>query len=194
MVLSFSPLDHITAEYSLTSKVPKDIAAAAFGGAPSTAGDASTISSALRGEAPDDQPDPGFPEFNTIREALNDIPTKSFSTDATSALQSILKSMVSDEAPADKAKRKAIPFPIELTLRLYGIEGLRFGDAITFDDSRLPARYRAKDNGGFQLIFTVTRIEHVLTAEAPRRWFTDVTAVPRLAETSTVQLSLTKNL
>ena len=193
-VLSFSPLDHITAEYSLTSKVPKDVAAAAFGGAPSSTGDADTISSAIRGEAPSKQPLSGYPTFSDLHVAVRNVAAKSFSTEGTSALQSLLKSLVSDEPPTEKAKRKAIPFPIELTLRLYGIEGLRFGDAITFDDSRLPKRYRAKDNGGFQLIFTITRIEHVLTAEAPRRWFTDVTAVPRLADSVTVQLSHTKNL
>jgi hypothetical protein len=193
-VLSFSPLDHITAEYSLTSKVPKDIAAAAFGGAPASDGDASTISNALRGEAPTVVPQDTLPTFSVLHNAVRDVAGKSFSTEATSALQSLLKSMVSDEPDTQKAKRKAIPFPIELTLRLYGIEGLRFGDAITFDDSRLPARYRAKDNGGFQLIFTVTRIEHVLTAEAPRRWFTDVTAVPRLVDSKTVSLKHTKTL
>jgi hypothetical protein len=60
-------------------------------------------------------------------------------------------------------------FPFTVSFTIDGINGLRYGDVLTFDG--LPARYRA------HTVFSITSITHNLGNDG--KWTTDISCIMR---------------
>ena len=97
------------------------------------------------------------------------------------AAKGILKRLVSEQSAVEKSKHPTDMFPIEMSLKLLGFDGLRFGDTITSD--RLPSRYRT-DAGGSKIGFTIHEIRHIMEGSTEPIWITEVKTMCRIIESS----------
>ena len=167
-------------DLSISAKVPKDIAAKVFGGAPETA----AITSAIKEEdAPPPKEEPGMdtPEQQTnARAALTEGEYDNPSINAAkSAIQALVKSQtpkqIADIAAltSDSADYSQTPFPLVFSATIDGMEGFKFGDTLAC--SYLPARYNKPT--GPKCVFTVTEFTHTI---ANNDWTTQITALARL--------------
>jgi len=170
----------ISRNLSLTSKVPQELQTAAYV-VGSSAGSAATTAAAgfariFGNQEPisQDKINNLFvnveSSINKVNSSLND-PTKYVS--ATSALRSALREFYIAENNSQSAVSQVIPFPIDLSVTLDGIEGLVFGN--TFTVNYLPAVYQSAT--GKKIAFTITKVEHDISSND---WSTTVSTVCRL--------------
>ena len=73
-----------------------------------------------------------------------------------------------------KVKTENMPYPLQLTLVIQGLYGLRFGDCIKC--SFIPDRY---DKLGMNIVYSITEVVHEI--EAPTAtWVTQIKTIARL--------------
>jgi hypothetical protein len=161
---------------SLTSKVPAEMAMVAFVARPSTA----TTTSSVAGEVLNGlKLKVDTNAIVTARDALKKCAAKFGDSTVTqqdvSALQASLK-QVYEFVPMTSVNlgvaegRNAIPFPIDFSATLDGIEGLQFGNTVT--TNYLPSIYK-----NTRVAFTVTKVDHNIQAND---WTTTISTVCRL--------------
>jgi len=166
--------DSICRSISLTSKVPSEMASAAFIAntntlAPMGAGIATINNSSSPSNVSAQE------QFDTARiniGAMNMGPT----TDNVVAMQAAIKRLYvgGSNAGGTTAGKESIPFPIDFSCTLDGIEGIVFGNTITCN--YLPAAYQ----GDTKVAFTVTKVEHNI---AGHDWTTTISTVCRFLPT-----------
>ena len=169
-------------EMSLSSAVPSDVQAEAFGGAPSlnknkTAADIIAENESELAEARKKYNEDLGKLLPKLAEGQKDIHKKSYAQDSITAAKGLIKSMVNTLTPEEFAKENKllapIPYPLTLELTIDGIEGFNFGDTITSD--YLPARYTK--NSGMRVVFTVTEYTHTISSND---WKTQIKTVSRI--------------
>lgn len=95
-------------------------------------------------------------------------------TDANvAALQSALTAVAESNQSGKDYSKERIPFPVDLTLTIDGIEGLFFGNAITCN--QLPAPLN--DVSATKVAFTITKVNHTI---ADGDWTTTINTVCRM--------------
>jgi hypothetical protein len=94
-------------------------------------------------------------------------------------LRDLVKRIVADQPPSEKAKFGTELLPLKLTLKLHGTDGFRFGDTIT--TSLLPKRYRTP-RAGARVAFTVLRYTHTFSGTGQILWETEIESACRLVE------------
>jgi hypothetical protein len=179
---------------SLSSKVPSAMASAAFISARSSL----TTQSSVVGEVLNNVPSNPPPQKSiaALRQKLgtciNDLqvipPTDSSTgnkvansaSDKVRRLQSALKDVfeattssqgtLNPQAGVSESPKNAIPFPIDFSATLDGIEGLKFGNTVT--TNYLPAVYK-----NTRIAFTVTKVEHTIQNND---WITTLSTVCRV--------------
>lgn len=181
----------IARNISLTSRVPNSMAMVAFIAARSTA----TTQSSRAGEVLNNLPSspPKKESITTIRRTLDqcikdlqvtpssnsDVTGKQFTpSDKIRRLQLALKEVFEGTASwtgylnlqLGNSPINAIPFPIDFSATLDGIEGLKFGNTIT--TNYLPAVYK-----NTRVAFTITKVEHMIQNND---WVTTVSTICRL--------------
>ena len=169
-------------EMSLSSAVPSDVQAEAFGGAPSlnknkTAADIIAENKVALIEAEVKYENQKAELITKLDPGQKDIHKKSYAQDSITAAKGLIKSMVNTLTPEEFAKENKllapIPYPLTLELTIDGIEGFNFGDTITSD--YLPARYTK--NSGMRIVFTVTEYTHTISGND---WKTQLKTVSRI--------------
>lgn len=175
----FDPLkgDGITRSCEVTAKVPKDMAAEAFGrNAPGESGgntgtDGGQISEVLSGKTLVNQYLPDKAIANLKDKVY---PENKLSGNAIEDGKSFLKDIMNKATPLTKRlQAEQILYPLEMKLVLDGIEGFRFGDHIS--TTNIPAVYRK--SSGLRVGFTVLRTTHTIAAND---WTTELTTIARL--------------
>ena len=180
--LKVGPRDGTTLELSLAAKVPQSMQAAAFGAAQSTNGDATSAVVSHGDSGVDATKEPtGTPTAEEVDKVKSKLIQNSFSQESITAAKGILKRLVSEQSAVEKSKHTTDMFPIEMSLKLLGFDGLRFGDTITSD--RLPSRYRT-DAGGSKIGFTIHEIRHIMEGSTEPIWITEVKTMCRIIESS----------
>jgi hypothetical protein len=179
--LEFDPLkgDGITRSCEVTAKVPKDMAAEAFGRQTpgkigSTGTDGGQISEVIEGTS--SKPLKDISEVETI---VGDLkykiyPENKLSGTAVTAGKGFLKDLINVYTALEtRLQSEQILYPLEMKLTLDGIEGFRFGDHIS--STNIPSVYRKK--AGMRVGFTVLKTTHTITAND---WSTELTTIARL--------------
>lgn len=170
-------------ELSLSAKVPKEIQAKAFGGAPGTTSEEEAAASVVNEEAEEVQEDPPLSVSEQQTNARKGLSDSDFDTGSVSKAKAAVKALVTQLTKEERAKKgqyndgndySQTPFPLEFEVTLDGIEGFRFGD--TLASNYLPARY-LKTGGGAKVVFTVTEYTHKI---ADNDWTTTVKALARI--------------
>jgi hypothetical protein len=161
---------------SLTSKVPAEMAMVAFVARPTT----STTTSSVAGEVLNGiKFKADVNEIKTVRNALTECAKKFGSSTVTqqdvAALRAALKQVFEfvPMAPVNlgvSEARNSIPFPIDFSATLDGIEGLQFGNTVT--TNYLPSIYK-----NTRVAFTVTKVDHNIQSND---WTTTISTVCRL--------------
>jgi len=170
----------ISRALSLTSKVPQELQTAAYV-VGSSAGSAATT--AAQGFArlfgnqqsmTQDKVDAIVSNVESAIKQLNShLNNPATYSQATSNLRSTLREYYIAENNSISAVSQIIPFPIDLSVTLDGIEGLVFGN--TFTINYLPAVYQSQQ--GKKIAFTITKVEHEISSND---WSTTVSTVCRL--------------
>ncbi len=181
--LQFDPLkgDGITRSCEVTAKIPKDMAAEAYGrNTPGKTGgtgtDGGQISQVLDASTKSIKPDA---TLDTITDLISDLKTKTYPENKLSGIavtegKTLLKDLMNVYIPLEKRlQSEQILYPLEMKLVLDGIEGFRFGDHLT--TTNIPSVYR-KTNG-MRVGFTVLRTTHTI---AGNNWSTELTTIARL--------------
>ena len=161
-------------DVSLTSKITKDQAAAAFaggaGGSAGTGKDDEAAAEATSEGGTDKKPAPVTPQ-DVMEKTM---PEDGFSGDSQKTAIGILKGLINEGTAAVRLAKKIEVYPLDLSLKLRGIHGFEFGDAISCNF--VPNRY---DNlgEGVKLAFTVLEVEQNISDGA---WTTNVKTIARL--------------
>lgn len=165
--------DGNTLGLSLKSKIPQASQAAAFvgnteGPVNEGGGDyarAKTEEEVIEGEdfTPADQPT----VYDIIRLKMESV-KKEFAPDIAQTFQGTLAKAITKMKPKEKVTNFLNLFPLELTVKMLGIQGFRFGDTIS--TAHLPPKYRTA-RGAARICFTITQIEHSFFKEG---WQTDL--------------------
>lgn len=155
----FEPRDGSTLDFTIQSKVTQDLIAAAYGSQVSSKGDSSAPTTTLtRDESEMAKEGTGLPTFQELGDARSlRLVASGFKQDGVQACTGVLKRLVSEQSAVEKTKQTSVLYPIEFAVTIYGLDKLRFGDAVT--TSFLPARYK-KEVSGARVIFTVYELEH----------------------------------
>jgi hypothetical protein len=162
----------IARSISLQAKIPSAMATQAFVGTDSTASGKANMGTLSNQPA---KPDPTAME--DLLEAKKPMDAKDPNSDKgptgptdahVAALQAALKRVYMEPDAADA--KEAIPFPLDFSCTLDGIEGFLFGNVIT--TNYLPTLYQKTD-----VAFTVTKVEHNISAND---WTTTLQTVCRL--------------
>jgi len=166
-------------DLSISAKVPADIAAKVFGGAPETAAMTSAITEEDAPTAPVETMSASEQQLNA-RAALTEGEYDNASiTAAKAAIQALVTSQTSAEIAdiaaltSDGADYSQTPFPLVFSATIDGMEGFKFGDTLAC--SYLPARYNKP--AGPKCVFTVTEFTHTISNND---WTTQITALARL--------------
>jgi hypothetical protein len=129
-------------------------------------------------------------EIETLKTSLNDTvkvlskflgPTRYTPTKTDGDLETIimnLKRYLADihfKLDQESISKKLIPFPVDFTATLDGINGFVFGNAVT--TNYLPTVYKQE-----KIVFTVTKVEHAVTKND---WTTTLSTVCRIAPKTT---------
>lgn len=161
-------------EIGLSGKVPKDIQAKAFGGAPDTKGSSEAVS--VITEKPEKKKK-GLNLSQKSRQTRGKIHKSGYSKDSTSTARGVLKELANETSLADKAAQGELldptPYPLAVDITTDGIEGFRFGD--TLSSNYLPSRYTK--NSGVRVVFTLTKYEHAIKGND---WSTKLTCLSRI--------------
>ena len=170
-------------ELSLSAKVPKEIQAKAFGGAPGTTSEEEAAAKVVSEEDEEKQEDPIQSVSEQQTNARKGLSDSDFDTASVSKAKSAIKALVTELTKEERAKKgqyndgndwSQTPFPLEFEVTLDGIEGFKFGDTIA--SNYLPARYK-KSGGGAKVVFTITEYQHKI---ADNDWTTTVKALARI--------------
>lgn len=165
---------------SLQSKIPPEFATAAFVSAANTMtsqrGDLSIItgSGAVKKDKNGIDTDKIRKDLDTTKSMLDGQgPTPSNVASLQSALRSVyqfITGVSAKQVQLGQAPKESIPFPLNFSATLDGIEGFIFGNVVT--TNYLPAVYQTT-----KLAFTITKVEHVISNND---WTTILSTVCRL--------------
>jgi len=170
-------------ELSIEAKVPSDIQAKAFGGAPGTTTEEESAQKVVNEEAEDEPEEPKQSIAEQQIQARKSATESEYSSDGVSKGKSAVKALVNELTAEERAKKgqyndgndfSQVPFPLQFSVTLDGIEGFKFGDTIA--SNYLPSRY-LKKGGGAKVVFTVTEYQHKI---ANNDWTTTVKAYARI--------------
>ena len=170
-------------ELSLSAKVPKEIQAKAFGGAPGTTSEEEAAVKTVSKEDEEKQEDPAVSISEQQSNARKGLSDSDFDTASVSKAKAAIKGLVNELTKEERAAKgqyndgndySQTPFPLEFEVTLDGVEGFKFGD--TIGSNYLPSRYKGT-GGGSKVVFTVTEYEHKI---ADNDWTTTVTALARI--------------
>lgn len=162
---------------SLTAKVPSEMATAAFVANTNTLAPMGAGITSLNGAAAASPPntESAQTQFETAKKNM-DATDKGPTSDNVTAMQAAIKRLYvgGSNSGGTKPENEAIPFPIDFSCTLDGIEGFVFGNAITCN--YLPTVYQQKQ----KVAFTITKVEHTITGND---WTTTLSTVCRLLPT-----------
>jgi len=170
-------------ELSLSAKVPKEIQAKAFGGAPGTTSEEEAAVKTVANKEEEKQEDPVLSVKEQQQNARKGLSDSDFDTASVSKAKSAIKALVTELTKEERAAKgqyndgndwSQTPFPLEFEVTLDGIEGFKFGDTIA--SNYLPDRYK-NASGGSKVVFTVTEYEHKI---ADNDWQTTIKALARI--------------
>lgn len=181
--LKFEPRDGTTIDMSVQSKLSADLIASTYASHPGsgTEGSNTAAISARTKQATDpEKPKEGLPSATEINQIRGKIITSVFSDESVNACKSVMKRLVSDQSLNEAVTKENTLIPLELTLKIYGIGNIRFGDTVT--TSMLPKRYR-DTVGNAKVGFTVIGVSHTLTGEQGI-WTTEIKSVQRMIDAS----------
>jgi hypothetical protein len=165
----FNRNDGNVLDLNLKSKIPKAMQVAA------AVGDDQSLAPDAEDEKEEDQvkvPEGDIMYIDIVngKDAL----TKSkFATDSVSALSTMLSKIGINQSKADKVEFGTEIFPLEMSLRIQGIEGFKFGDVIQC--KMIPARYLTKQ-GKNRIIFSVLSVRHL---HSDYGWQTELKTIMR---------------
>jgi hypothetical protein len=174
--LSFDIGDYATKEISLESSVPKDLQATIFGAAPGSAESGTTTGQILSDNSIQTAI---LPTVDDISVAKARCGQANFDPESITALRDLIKRVVVDQPPAEKAKFGTELLPLSLKLKLHGTDGFKFGDTLT--TNLLPKKYRTEKNGA-RVAFTLLRYTHTFSGTGQILWETEVETACRLIE------------
>ncbi len=86
-------------------------------------------------------------------------------------MQSLLSSIYT-QSP-DGGPNRSVPYPLNLSVTIDGIEGIIFGNTVT--TNYLPSIF--KDEAGDKIVFTVTQVDHDISISD---WTTTINTVCRM--------------
>jgi len=160
--------DSICRSVSLTAKVPSEMATAAFVANSNTLAPMGVVTqTANEAAGAKASTTTAQEDFNSAKKNIDANPTP----DNVKLMQAAIKRLYIGDIDAldGKPKNEAVPFPLDFSCTLDGIEGFIFGNAITCN--YLPTIYR-KD----EFAFTVTKVEQNI---ASNDWTTTLSTVMR---------------
>lgn len=163
----------IVRSLSLQSKVPNEFQTAAFVAASNgfSGQNAGNIGNVL-GKVPGDEPNPILSSPETLEQAKLAMDSAGVTPDNVKSLQAALK-RERISLPFDSAiGKEVIPFPLDFSVTLDGVEGFIFGNVITCN--YLPAVYQKSET---LMAFTVTKVNHTI---ANNDWTTTLNTVCRI--------------
>jgi hypothetical protein len=182
LALEFDPLmgDGITRSCEVTAKIPKDMAAEAYGrNTPGKTGGTGTDGGQISQVLNQQSKIASTATRDDIVQLITDLKTKVYPENKLSGIavtegKSLLKDIMNVYIPLEtRLQSEQILYPLEMKLVLDGIEGFRFGDHIT--TTNIPMVYRR--TGGMRVGFTVLRTTHTI---AGNNWSTELTTIARL--------------
>jgi len=174
--LSFDIGDYVTKEISLESSVPKDLQATIFGAAPSSAESGTTTGQILSDNSIQEPKRPTADEIGIAKARCGQT---NFDPESITALRDLIKRVVVDQPPGEKAKFGTELLPLSLKLKLHGTDGFKFGDTLT--TNLLPKKYRTEKRGA-RVAFTLLRYTHTFSGTGQILWETEVETACRLIE------------
>jgi hypothetical protein len=186
--LVFARLDNNLKEFSIQSKITQDLITAAYGDMPGSKGDESATSAIVSTDntAAEKEPE-GLPAFAEIFDVkCKRLAGTGFSDEGVQAAIGVLKRLVSDQKPVEKLEHTSALYPIELSIKIHGTGGFKFGDCFTVKE--LPSRYR-QAIGNARVIFTVYEVTHTYGKDP---WATDIKGMMRLTTADKI-LDVTAN-
>jgi len=170
-------------ELDIQAKVPKEAVMKAFSGTKKTSNETEhTVSIFNQDKKSDPKEKLPKPAADLSFEARQQLAASGYSPDAVNTakgnLKTIIENLNRDEAVkagqiADEVDLSKMPFPLEFTCTLDGVEGFKFGD--TLSSSYLPKRYT--ETSGIRVVFTVVSFEHKFQNND---WTTTLSAVARI--------------
>jgi hypothetical protein len=188
LALEFDPLkgDGITRSCEVTAKIPKDMAAEAYGrNTPGKTGGTGTDGGQISQVLDNNK---SVIKSTTTRDdtakLITDLKTKVYPENKLSGVavtegKALLKDIMNNYIPlVERLQSEQILYPLEMKLLLDGIEGFRFGDHIT--TTNIPMVYRRggdPKSTGPRVGFTVLRTTHTI---AGNNWSTELTTIARL--------------
>jgi hypothetical protein len=164
-------------EIGLAGKVPKDIQAKAFGGAPDTGGKEEAVEVITEKKSADkDKPQ----DLSTkSRQTRGKIHKSGYSKDSVSTARGVVREIVNELTAEERAAEGQMldptPYPLEVKIKTDGIEGFKFGD--TLSSNYLPSRYTK--NSGIRVVFTVTKYVHSIKGND---WETELSCLSRIVK------------
>lgn len=179
--VEFDPLqgDGITRSCEVTAKVPKDMAAEAFGrNTPGKTGGTGTDGGQIS-QVLDKSKITTTTTHSDIIKLIDDLKQKVYPENKLSGVavtdgKALLKDIMNEYIPLEsRLQSEQILYPLEMKLVLDGIEGFRFGDHVT--TTNIPNVYR--NQSGMRVGFTVLRTTHTI---AGNDWSTELTTIARL--------------
>lgn len=177
--VAFSRLDGTTISLIVKSKITQELIAASFGSAPGTDGDESGTAAVGRQQASEGDTaaaKKGLPTWTDLSDARTRLAYGFFKDEDVNAAKGVLTRLITEQNTKEKAEQSTGIYPLELTLIIRGLDGFRFGDAITVNE--LPSRYKTPV-GGTRIIFTVHEVEHQYVDKG--LWETSLKTLLRMA-------------
>tara|TARA_A100001201_G_scaffold45077_1_gene46033 strand:+ start:4112 stop:6163 length:2052 start_codon:yes stop_codon:yes gene_type:complete len=158
---------------SITGKVPKDMAAAAFvGGTGVASGKKGATVKVIKGEQVEVLPNRAK-ILNGLIESREVIHDTGYNEESIAAGKTNLQAYVqADTDHMDKARFRKDMYPLELSATMDGIAGIDFGNACT--TNIIPSRYMTQRP---RIVFTVTKTKHSIS---PNDWITDIDTICRM--------------
>lgn len=166
--------DSIARSISLQSKVPNEFQTAAFVSANNafSGPNAGSIAGVI-GAIPGQNTNPPQPAPQTLEQATSALDSVGVTPNNVKSLQAALKQERISYGKSDSGVGKEIiPFPLDFSVTLDGIDGFIFGNTITCN--YLPAIYKKP---GTLMAFTVTKVNHTI---ANNDWTTTLNTVCRI--------------
>jgi hypothetical protein len=119
-----------------------------------------------------------IPTLTNVRNGT--MPANNYGPDSLKAAVAVLKKEYQSQDFKKKTQNSMQAYPLNLTLTLVGIEGIRFGDYIQTDF--LPARYQPESLGGLKVVFTVLNVTQTFKKRGGAiYWQTNLKTICRLA-------------
>lgn len=163
---------------SLTSKVPSAMATVAFVSGRSSSTTQSTVAGAVLNNLSVSENSQKLLSYRqSLEKLINAAAESRYDANDVNSLRTALKNVYENASQVNKqlGGQSSIPYPIDFSATLDGIEGFQFGNTIT--TNYLPAVYQ---NG--RVAFTVTKVEHTIQNND---WITTLSTVCRLIPEAT---------